>query len=673
MKPSRSKIFLWSGLFLVFLVGVGIFQFNGLKTAESNFFGNFDRFSQALVAGNIIAHDEGVGHSVWNLGFATVNGNGERSDNIWNTWRGFTQSNSVESVSLSPYVSQYGVQGEFFLSLHKWFGSDITGLQLFNSIAFSLVITILAFLFTRAYNWCFGTVFFLVMVTSPWVVSFARNLYWIPFSWFLPAVFATMAYLSRTTLNRTLCLCGVGVAVFLKSLAGYEYLSNVTLFACSVFVIAPFFRERDRHHGFNFFLGCLAFVACLLGFACALLIHAGMRGDTITQGLITILEQDVKRRTYGDPSNFDPILRESLTVSFVDVIAMYWTKWATPVVTGVPAMGLNIASAFVLLGMFYSLVKKRTIDIQVLAVLVGYFLVSISWFVAAKAHSWVHTQLNYVLWYFGFIQALAYGVVSMTVLFGRDLLAWSRGLSRGAKRLMTVSVVVAVIILLGIGQGLRVNHFDKQIDARIAGAIGSVEIGNGFKVLFFNDHNAMLMSAACSDFNPSARVMLHAYPDVPQAPVSNLDFKWSKRDIPTPWFSKYREACMANLPRINFRIKFLEIGQYEVLEREQVKVLWQGRADIGATRYLREVSALDYTDGNWEKGINRTVPAFFVHNDFVNRQSLAIGDSLKVAASEQRTIARIGYSDDYINVYLDGALLDPEQNGFPNKLEVLAQ
>lgn len=595
MKPSRSRILQWTGLFLVFLMGVGVFQSNGLKTADSSFFVYFDRFSQSLVAGNIIAHDEGVADPVWNLGFVTVNGNGERSDNIWNTWRGLVQNDAVESVSLDPYISQYGIQGKVFLALHQWLGSDITELQLLNSIAFSLVITLLAFLFTRAYDWRFGAVFLLVMLTSPWVVSFARNLYWVPFTWFLPAVFATLAYLSRTTLNRALCLFGVGAAVFLKSLAGYEYLSNVTLFACSVFVIAPFFRERDRRHGFNFALGCLAFLVCLLGFTGALLIHAGMRGDTIAQGLVNILEQDVKRRTYGDPSNFAPVLRESLTVSVVDVIAMYWTQWATPIVTGIPAMGLTIASAFVLLGLLYSQVKQRAIGLKVLAVLVVYFLVSISWFVAAKAHSWVHTQLNYVMWYFGFIQALAYGVVSMAVLLGRDALAWSRGVSRGTRRLMVGSAVVALIVLLGVGQGLRAHHFDKQMDARIVDAIGSAEIGNGFKVLFFKDHNAMLMSNACSDFNRAAPVMLHAKPDDPQAPLINLDFAWNTRDIPTPWFSKYRGACMADLPHMDFRIKFLDVGQYEVLDQGQVKIHWQGRADFASALLEPEQSGLPHS------------------------------------------------------------------------------
>ena len=36
------------------------------------------------------------------------------------------------------------------------------------------------------------------------------------------------------------------------------------------------------------------------------------------------------------------------------------------------------------------------------------FLATISWFVLAKAHSYIHTHMNYVLWYFGFVQVCLY-------------------------------------------------------------------------------------------------------------------------------------------------------------------------------------------------------------------------------------------------------------------------
>ncbi|CAG8871562.1 hypothetical protein PS627_04510 [Pseudomonas fluorescens] len=673
MKLSSSKILPWLGFFLVFLVGVGVFQSNRLGTAEYGFFVTFDRFSQALVTGNIIAHDAGVADKTWNLGFATVNDSGERSDNLWVTYVAAVKNNAVEKVTHSPYVSQYGIQGVIFLGLHNLFGiNEIAGLHLFNSIAFSLVITALAFLFARTYDWRFGALFFLVMIGSPWVVSFARNLYWVPFTWFLPAVFAALTYLAKDTRQRALGLFGVGAAVFLKSLAGYEYLSNVTLFACSVFVIAPFFRTQDRRHWFNFQLGCLAFIACVLGFACALLIHAGMRGDTIAQGLVNILEQDVKRRTYGDPSHFDPILRESLTASISDVLIIYWTRWISPVVAGIPKEGLNVATLFILVGLVWSLIRKQAVGLKVLSVLVVYFLASISWLVVAKAHSYVHTQLNFVLWYFGFIQALAYGVVALAVPMLRDLLAKTSRRGRMANRTLVGVAVVCLLVAAGFNHVARIERFEKRIDARMADAVATVDVGNGFKVLFLNDRKAMLVKPECSDFNASAMFMLHVYPADPQAAVADLDFKWSDRDIPAAWFSKYSNTCMATLPRFDYKIKSLQLGQYELGGNQGLQMLWEGGAKLEGVRYFDSLTASDFTDVNWDKGVSRTVPEFFIPNNFLNRQSLAVGDVLKAGNAQPRTIRQIAYSEDFINVYFDGTVLDPRQSGFPNIIEILS-
>ena len=36
---------------------------------------------------------------------------------------------------------------------------------------------------------------------------------------------------------------------------------------------------------------------------------------------------------------------------------------------------------------------------------------TLSWFILGKAHSYVHTHMNYVLWYFGFIQICLYIII----------------------------------------------------------------------------------------------------------------------------------------------------------------------------------------------------------------------------------------------------------------------
>ena len=55
--------------------------------------------------------------------------------------------------------------------------------------------------------------------------------------------------------------------------------------------------------------------------------------------------------------------------------------------------------------------KKNQLNIETAAMYVVFFMTSVSWFILAKAHSFVHTQMNYVLWYFGYIQICFYVIV----------------------------------------------------------------------------------------------------------------------------------------------------------------------------------------------------------------------------------------------------------------------
>ena len=63
-----------------------------------------------------------------------------------------------------------------------------------------------------------------------------------------------------------------------------------------------------------------------------------------------------------------------------------------------------------LLGVAGLLIRRRKIDDIVLYFV--FLFSTLSWHILAKAHSYVHTHMNYVLWYFGFVQICIYIIVS---------------------------------------------------------------------------------------------------------------------------------------------------------------------------------------------------------------------------------------------------------------------
>ncbi|MBJ2289909.1 hypothetical protein JFT44_08120 [Pseudomonas sp. MF5691] len=668
MKFYNGKILLPLTFFIAFFIGLVSFQKNMLGSVDNDFFAGLDRFSQILVTGRIIAHDAHVDDQGWNLGSVTINGVLEYSDNNLNTFNELVKKNEVSSVIYFPYQSHYGIQGAFFLWLHDTFNiDDVDGLQFVNSIFFSLVIAALSVLFIRVYDWKFALVFFFVMVTSPWVVSFARNMYWVPFLWFLPAVLSSMLYLAKRPLIKGLLLVGVFFSVFIKSLAGYEYLSTITIFACSVFIVGPFFRTESVNYAYNVRMAALVFATCVVGFLCALVIHAEMRGDSVASGLMNILEQDVKKRTYGDPAAFDPILRESLTASVVDVIRKYWFDWKTPLFFGIPAYLLSFATIFFLVGFCYSFFRKKGFDLKPMVLIVFFLLCPMSWYVLAKGHSFVHTQLNYVLWYFGFMQALVYGVIVYLLIIGADAYRFLRGL--GVKGMVIAALLPCLLVL--VGMFLSARELDKEQDRIFESSVDSFDVGADFTVILSKSKELIFFKKDCAAADLNNTFFVHAYPEKSESHTGmnsgflNLDFKMPSSSKGKKWLSKYYGSCTAVVELPPYSLGKLDVGQYTLPD---VVIIWKESLSLAGKYYSGSVTPFNLTDGNWLDGIFRFNAAFFVENNFVNRQSLKVGDNLLLGGSGKREILRIDYSAEYISVFLDGEPLNPALDGYPNKV-----
>ncbi|MEY3880103.1 MAG: hypothetical protein RIQ94_898 [Pseudomonadota bacterium] len=403
------------------LFATSCFQKNFMNFSNQVFFYDFQRDSESLVVGAIVSDKLGLDKKGANLVKIS------KDNNFYYGYDLLANEQLSENIVSNPYLSQYGIQGLVFSKINSLFGfRKVAMLQCINSISLAIVIISLFFLYRKIYDHRFAAIFLITMISSPWIVSFASNLYWVSFLWFLPALLAAIIYLNKGRIFRLLSLLGIGVAVFIKSLAGYEYLSTITLFTCSVFVVAPFFKSSNRDLSGNLRMFFFVFIACVIGFFCALLVHANMRGDSILTGLQNILDQDIKRRTYGDPALFDPSYKESLKSSPLTVINTYVMDWRTPLVLWLPGYLFKVLLIFAVIGVLYKYSIKHITRQKDTALLVFFFIVPVSWFVLAKGHSYQHTHMNYVLWYFGFVQALIYVSFNTTIILCLDFFKWAK-------------------------------------------------------------------------------------------------------------------------------------------------------------------------------------------------------------------------------------------------------
>ena len=91
-------------------------------------------------------------------------------------------------------------------------------------------------------------IFYITFLLSPWIVNFARNLYWVEFTWFLPMLIGLYcSYRIHSKNCRIFCYVAGFLTIAAKCLCGYEYISTIML-GLIAFLLIDFLKsvfEKD--------------------------------------------------------------------------------------------------------------------------------------------------------------------------------------------------------------------------------------------------------------------------------------------------------------------------------------------------------------------------------------------------------------------------------------------
>lgn len=324
---------------------------------------------------------------------------------------------NADTGILRPYKSQYGLQGKVFRHVARYMEYDdiIPNLSFICSMATATVLVTLVWLLSKKYNIIFAGCFYVTFWLSPWIVNFARNLYWVEFTWFLPMLIGLFcAWKVENKKCRVLSYILAWGAITIKCLCGYEYISCIMLgliaFLLVDFIVAVGQKDKRKQKLLFktiFGLGLMA----LAGFLTALCIHAQIRGmGNVADGLRQIYEMDaIKRTSGGDFNEFQAVYWDSFNASTWKVMCLYF-HFPTEIITGV---GGNLFAVLIMvpLVIFFGDWKNGKLDVEMITIYVMFFITTMSWHVLAKSHSYIHTHMNYVLWYFGFIQSCCYIII----------------------------------------------------------------------------------------------------------------------------------------------------------------------------------------------------------------------------------------------------------------------
>ncbi len=327
----------------------------------------------------------------------------------------------LESGRIIAYRSQFGLQGKIFKVLAGFIKGDdiLPPLNLLTSLAMAVTVVLITFLVSKKYNGIMAGCFLVTFALSPWVVNFARNLYWVEFTWFLPM--AAGIFTSWKADNRKCRIIGYALSFFtilVKSLCGYEYITAVMLglvfFPMTDFFIALAGKKKEKAL-LILRITLIMGAAALAGFIAAMVIHSRLG---VNAGLISDIKSIINdvglRRTAGADLNTEhPVLWESINASVWDTIAKYFA-FSTQIIPGINGNLFPILCIIPLCFFAYDLKKKAVRPEEMILYAVS-FIVSLSWFVFGKSHSYVHTHINFVIWYFGFVQICFYIIVSRII------------------------------------------------------------------------------------------------------------------------------------------------------------------------------------------------------------------------------------------------------------------
>lgn len=399
-----KKILTKKNLIMTALVLLMTFNFftNFLSKANLGYnnFENFQSDSENLVMGKLY-YDSGK----------DIDGKCEYGLCIY---KNFSEQNifnmeDKSNLNFESYKSQFGLHGYILSFFYNKIHIPINGIKILLCLLLSITLLSISYFISKKYDKLMGIVFYMTFFLSPWVIFFARNLYWVEFTWFVPCLLGLL--LSANYDKKKIIIPLIFISIFVKCLCGYEYITTI-MFSTIIFFIIDFFKEINRDKKIEIFKTIiLVGITCLLGFILAISIHGLMRGEgNLIRGVKDIYQNDVLRRTILtlDKNSYDGLVRESMDASVSIVLDKYIYEWRTEIIYGLNGnlFPLICFGSFAIC--IINLLQKEKNSKEYIIMSIAFFVTTTSWYILGKSHSYIHTHMNYVLWYFGYIQICLY-------------------------------------------------------------------------------------------------------------------------------------------------------------------------------------------------------------------------------------------------------------------------
>jgi hypothetical protein len=543
----------------------------------------------------------------------------------------------ADGAGWAVYPSQFGLQGIVFALIDSIDPLPrryrIGSYHFLSALLCAAAFMWIAYKIRDRFGFAAAAGFVVPVMFEPMFTALAPNLYWAVGLWFVPMAIAMDIAGAESRGRKWWLIAATGAAVFAKSLCGYEFITTVIVAAMIGCLL------NTRNDSFRNIID-MVWVALsgVVGFVLAILVHGAKLGFAI------ILDRAIDR-TSGGGSAVDQGLNIGQFASVSSVIRTY--------------LGANdytqIRNFGILLGLIGVIAVAAFLDREYgwflggerrrLRALAFAWLVSLaaptSWFILAKAHSFAHAPIDFILWY---VPTLPVGGAMAGLAFSQAAAAlkeWSASFARSFLTLAIPLVIVATVALVFV--------LDRRIDSKGSWVLQAH--AHGTRLFADADISVDLrmtdtwftVEYACDRTSPSDVFLLRT---TTAGAETNYDFRLIERSVTATANGKcYYAQAKSRSPFTRLEVGF-QSGR---------RIEWH--REIGFT--VRDAFMVDaLADSNWDHGLLRsTGKELLLKIDDFLPLSLHVGDALEFAASGQRKLASVDFSGPYVRLQLEGASL----------------
>jgi hypothetical protein len=486
-----------------------------------------------------------------------------------------------------------------------------------------------------------ATGFVVPVMFEPMFTALAPNLYWAVGLWFVPMAIAMDIAGAESRRRKWWLIAATGAAVFAKSLCGYEFITTVIVAAMIGCLL------NTRNDPFPNIIDMVWVAASgIIGFALAILVHGAKLGFAI------ILDRAIDRTTAVGTTLQDGLIMGQFA-SVASVIRLYL---GANDYTQIRSFGLvfgllaAIAVTAFLDRQFSWFLGEDHTRLRALAfAFVASFAAPMSWFILAKAHSFAHPPIDFILWY---VPTLPVGGAMAGLAFSQAVAArkeWSASFARSFLTLAIPAMIVVTVALVFALDGRIDSKGTWVLQAHAHGTrlFADADIG----VDLHMTDTWFTVEYACDRTSPSDVFLLRT---TNAGAETNYDFRLVERSVTATANGKcYYAQAKSRSPFTRLEVGF-QSGR---------RIEWH--REIGFT--VRDAFTTDaLTDANWDHGLLRsTGKELLLKTDDFLPLSLHVGDVLEFAASGPRKLASVDFSGPYVRLQLEGAPLTAEDAKAP--------